>query len=85
MISIEIKASIMFLQPQLKHHSKLTKELICISYVPFIHSFIGFMYVSVSSRDLLGGAILTLKLVWLYIEKLLQIEPKFIMKDLFII
>jgi len=38
MISIESKASIMFLQPQLKHHSTLTKELICISYVPFIHS-----------------------------------------------
>src|SRR6218665_2380346 len=52
----------------------------------FFHSFIHSLHLySVSSRDLLGGAILTLKLVWLYIEKLLQIEPKFIKKDLFII
>jgi len=36
----------MLLQSQLKHNSKLTKELIRVSYVPFIrsfiHSFIGF-------------------------------------------
>ena len=67
----------MFLQPQLKHHSTLTKELICISYVPFIHSLD--LCRLASPQETYSGAlnaILTLKLVWLSCQKLLQIELK---------